>query len=296
MTFSPDEETEALTAALAWHLDMGVDWIVDESPNDRFARYAAEKANGPPPTPNEIPPPDSTSPLSPASFVAPPPSVKPPAPARAEASLSTDVAARSAAELAAGAADLDGLKAIYAAFEGCSLKRGATQLVFSDGIPSARIMFIGEAPGAEEDRTGRPFVGRAGQLLDRMLTAVGLDRTSVYIANVIPWRPPGNRTPTPQEVAICMPFLKRQIGLANPDVIVALGGAAAQALFSLKDGIMRARGVWRVFDVESNSGPRTIDAIATLHPAYLLRSPAAKRLAWRDLREVRKKLDALPPR
>ena len=154
-------------------------------------------------------------------------------------------------------------------------------------------MLVGEAPGAEEDRQGLPFVGRAGQLLDRMLAAIGLDRTKVYIANVVPWRPPGNRAPTPQETAACLPFIERQIALVDPDILVCLGGSSAQTLLRLKDGIMRARGKWYDYTIERGAkGPRKIRAMATLHPAYLLRQPAHKRLAWRDLREVAKALAA----
>jgi uracil-DNA glycosylase len=144
-------------------------------------------------------------------------------------------------------------------------------------------MFVGEAPGAEEDRAGLPFVGRSGQLLDRMLAAIGLDRTRAYIANVIPWRPPGNRTPTPQELAICLPFIMRQIELADPDILVCLGGPSAQTLLGLKDGIIRSRGRWHDYDL----GHRHVRAIATLHPAYLLRQPLQKRLAWRDFKAIR---------
>jgi DNA polymerase len=153
-------------------------------------------------------------------------------------------------------------------------------------------MFVGEAPGGDEDRVGRPFVGRAGQLLDRMLTSIGLDRTKVYIANVVAWRPPGNRTPTLQETAICLPFIQRQIELVDPDVLVCVGASAAQTLLGLKEGITRARGKW--FDYPA--GGRTIKALTMLHPAYLLRQPAQKRAAWRDLRALARALDALPPR
>jgi DNA polymerase len=171
-------------------------------------------------------------------------------------------------------------------FEGCALRATATQLVFADGTPGARVMFVGEAPGAEEDREGLPFVGRSGKLLDRMMAAIGLDRSQAYIANIVPWRPPGNRTPTPQEAAICLPFIRRQIELANPDVLVCLGGPAAAALLGINEGITKARGRWLRFD----TGTRTIPALATFHPAYLLRSPAAKRLAYRDFLAIKKAL------
>jgi DNA polymerase len=149
-------------------------------------------------------------------------------------------------------------------------------------------MFVGEAPGREEDIEGLPFVGRSGKLLDRMLAAIGLDRSSVYIANIVPWRPPGNRTPTPQESAACLPFTLRQIELVDPDMLVCLGGPSAQTLIGIKDGIMKSRGRWYNFD----TGTRLIRAMATLHPAYLLRSPVAKRLAWRDFLAIKKALES----
>ena len=169
-----------------------------------------------------------------------------------------------AREAAGNATTLDELRALLAAFEGCTLRATATQLVFADGNPQSRVMFIGEAPGYDEDIVGRPFVGRSGKLLDRMLAAIGLDRTSAYIANVVPWRPPGNRTPTPQETAICLPFIRRQIELANPDFLVCLGGPAMQTLLGVKDGITRSRGRWFSYD----SGRREIRALATFHPAF----------------------------
>ena len=173
-------------------------------------------------------------------------------------------------------------------FDGCALKSTATRLVFADGNPQARIMFVGEAPGREEDIEGLPFVGRSGKLLDRMIAAIGLDRSSAYIANVIPWRPPGNRTPTPQETQICLPFIQRQIELVNPDVLVTLGNPSTQTLLSTREGIMKTRGRWFDYD----TGTRKIRALATFHPAYLLRSPSYKRMAWLDLRAIAKALEA----
>ena len=168
------------------------------------------------------------------------------------------------------------------------LRSTATQLVFADGNPKARVMFVGEAPGRDEDLAGLPFVGRSGKLLDRMLAAIGLDRTQVYIANIVPWRPPGNRTPTPQESAICLPFILRQIELVDPDILVCLGAPSAQTLLNMKEGIMKLRGRWFAF----NSGVRDIRAMPTLHPAYLLRTPLAKRNAWRDFLAIRKALSS----
>jgi uracil-DNA glycosylase len=311
MDLPADTDVATLAALLRWHLEMGADWAVDERPHDRFAEFAAERAAAPAETAAAVRPSEALD--APArrtrEIAAAPAAARGAAVGAAvgavvgaavgdvrERSLSLEATELGAGAIAAAALDLDALRAAYERFDGCALKRSATRLAFSDGAPDARLMLVGEAPGAEEDRTGRPFVGRAGQLLDRMLVAIGLDRTKVYIANVVPWRPPGNRTPTPQEVAICMPFLQRQIALVDPDILVALGGAAAQALFGLKDGIMRTRGVWRTYGVESAGGLKNIAALATLHPAYLLRTPAAKRLAWRDLREIRKELDGLPAR
>jgi DNA polymerase len=193
-----------------------------------------------------------------------------------------------AREAARSAATLEELRAILDRFEGCTLRATATQLVFADGTAGARVMFVGEAPGRDEDIAGLPFVGRSGHLLDRMMGAIGLDRTSAYIANIVPWRPPGNRTPTPQESAICLPFLLRQIELANPDVLVCLGGPSAQTLLAIKDGILKSRGRWFSF----HTGTREIRAIATLHPAYLLRQPLQKRLAWRDFLAIKAALAA----
>ena len=192
-------------------------------------------------------------------------------------------AARDAARVAP---TLDALRAIVESFDGCALKATATQLVFGDGNPQARVMFVGEAPGREEDLEGRPFVGRSGKLLDLMMAAIGLNRENAYIANVIPWRPPGNRDPSPQETLICLPFIKRQIELVNPDVLVCLGKPSSQAVLNLTDGIMKTRGRWRDYD----TGTRVIKAMATFHPAYLLRSPSYKRHVWQDLRAIQKAL------
>jgi len=202
------------------------------------------------------------------------------------APASPDAAVMVAREAAKNATTLDDLRALLADFEGCALRATATQLVFADGNPQSRVMFGGEAPGYDEDIVGRPFVGRSGKLLDRMMAAIGLDRTSCYIANVVPWRPPGNRTPTPQETAICLPFIRRQIELADPDFLVCLGGPAMQTLLAIKEGITRSRGRWFPYD----TGSREIRALATFHPAFLLRSPLQKRFAWRDFLALKKAL------
>jgi DNA polymerase len=195
-----------------------------------------------------------------------------------------------ARELAAKSATLDELREHMARFEGCNLKFTAKNTVFADGNPQAAVMLVGEAPGRDEDVEGLPFVGRSGQLLDRMLAAIGLDRNSVYIANVIPWRPPGNRTPTPHETEICRPFIERQIELAAPKVLITLGGPSAKLLLNTADGILRLRGSWRAHVTASGV---SIPTMPTLHPAYLLRNPAHKKLAWRDFLEVKARLRQL---
>lgn len=267
---------------LRWYSDMGVDIALDETPHDHFAEGAALLAAKPPAP--QAPEPEAEA--APARVVQLP-QRNAPRPEPVARVAGPDAGIQSARTLAAACRTLDELRAAWTAFDGCALKTTATQLVFADGNHAARIMLVGEAPGADEDRQGLPFVGRAGQLLDKMLAAIGLDRTKVYIANIIPWRPPGNRVPTPQESAACLPFITRQIELANPDFLVCLGGSSAQTLLETKEGIMRARGRW--FDYAA--GERTIPALAMLHPAYLLRQPVHKRLAWRDLRELKKRVE-----
>jgi DNA polymerase len=273
--------SDALASLLRWYADMGVDIAIDEAPHDRFAE-ALVAAN--PPANARLA--DAVAKLpAPAKLSRPreTPSLK-------VETAPSDALSQSAREAADTAATLEELRARLDAFQGCALKNTATQLVFSDGNPEADIMFVGEAPGADEDRIGRPFVGRAGQLLDKMLGAIGLDRQTVYIANVVPWRPPGNRTPTPVETGACLPFTKRQIELVNPKILVCLGAPSAQTLLAIKDGIMRARGKWMSYEIIPG---RAIPALAMLHPAYLLRQPAQKKLAWQDLRLIAKELAKL---
>lgn len=282
---------------LAFHLEAGVDVALDDAPVDRFAQSAADAARPrAAPSPAQISAPAQKP--APSQEPAPPPARNLAAPAGAPrvtrhesaaspaaAALITqppDAAVMTAREAARGAASLDELRAIMEGFEGCALKRTASRLVFADGNPAAKVMFVGEAPGRDEDQQGRPFVGRSGRLLDLMMAAIGLDRAHAYIANVIPWRPPGNRTPTPQETAVCLPFITRQIELADPDVLVCLGGPSAQALLATTEGITKLRGRFLPYE----TGSRSIRAIATFHPAYLLRTPIGKRLAWRDLLAV----------
>ncbi len=251
---------------LDFYLEAGADALVGEEPVDRFAMVE------PAPAPRAAKPGLNTEIARAAPIAAP---------------QAPDAAAMAAREAARNAKSLDELRAILEKFDGCALKATATRLVFADGNPKSRVMFIGEAPGRDEDIEGLPFVGRSGKLLDRMLAAIGLDRTSVYIANIVPWRPPGNRTPTPQESQICLPFVLRQIELADPDILVCLGGPSAQTLLGIKEGITKTRGRWFQF----NSGNREIRAMPTFHPAFLLRSPLQKRFAWRDFLAIKKALD-----
>jgi uracil-DNA glycosylase len=266
---------KAARELIAFYLDAGVDALLGEEPVNRMADDVAAAPEDK--TARRI---SRESPLPIAGSQA-----APQRPASA-APISPDAAVMAAREAAKNATTLDELRALLADFEGCALRATATQLVFADGNPQSRVMFVGEAPGYDEDIVGRPFVGRSGKLLDRMMVAIGLDRTSSYIANVMPWRPPGNRTPTPQETAICLPFIRRQIELANPDILVCLGGPAMQTLLGIKDGITRSRGRWFPYD----TGRREIRALATFHPAFLLRSPLQKRFAWRDFLALKKAL------
>ena len=273
----PDKRASDL---LDFYREAGVDALLGEQPVDRFAApdtpaRAPQAVTLPPGLETKgraVPP--MTAPLTPP--------LAPPAP---------DEAAMAAREAAKNAKSLDELRAILEGFDGCALKATATQLVFADGNPQARLMFVGEAPGRDEDIEGLPFVGRSGKLLDRMLAAIGLDRTKVYIANIVPWRPPGNRTPTPQESQICLPFIRRQIELVDPDILVCLGGPSAQTLLGIKDGITKTRGRWFTF----NTGKREIRAMPTFHPAFLLRSPLQKRFAWRDFLAIKKALASSSP-
>jgi uracil-DNA glycosylase family 4 len=276
---TPDRN-QAARELLAFYLEAGVDAVLSETALDRFADAAvsAPPASGQPEHEASGDPQPENRPA--LDYSRPPPAVAAPAP------LSPDTAVMAAREEAKSAKTLDELKSILDGFTGCSLRQTATRLVFADGNPQARVMFVGEAPGRDEDIEGLPFVGRSGKLLDRMMAAIGLTRANAYIANIVPWRPPGNRTPTPQESAICLPFTLRQIELVDPDVLVCLGGPSAQTLLGIRDGILKTRGRWFPFQ----TGSREIRATATLHPAYLLRQPLQKRLAWRDFLAIKKAL------
>jgi uracil-DNA glycosylase len=231
----------------------------------------------------------------PAAPMMPSAAPKPAAPARPSPRLrapSLPAAPGDAAKIAASCQDLESLRAAMAAFAGCALRDTATQMVFADGAADARLMVVGEAPGGEEDRAGKPFVGPAGQLLDRMLGSIGRDRRTTRIANVVPWRPPGNRTPTEAEIALCLPFLHRQIALIRPHGLLLLGAVAAKALLAPPErdlGIGRLRGTWRHVSIDGLDAP--LPALPTFHPAYLLRMPAAKAQAWRDLLALREWLE-----
>jgi DNA polymerase len=260
---------EDLERLLAWYVDAGADEAIGEAPVNRFA------------APRAAPRADATP-----AAASPPRAPLPPPPL-----LSADDAAAGAREIAAGCADLEALRAALEAFEGCALKKTATQLVFADGNPEANVMLIGEAPGGDEDRVGRPFVGPAGKLLDRMLGAIGLDRTSAYITNIVPWRPPGNRNPSANEVTICLPFLRRHIELVGPKILVLVGGVPASALLGTRQGITKIRGRWHIYRGEGGADDATgIPAMPIFHTAYLLRSPAKKKEAWRDMLEIRRRL------
>ncbi len=255
---------------LEFQLAAGIDLPLEDAPVDRFALSAetlakAEAAKMPAPERKNAPM------AAPSAFPIP---------------LAPDAAIMEARKLAASAPDLETLRALLDHFEGCTLKSTATRLVFADGSPGAPVMIVGEAPGRDEDEIGKPFVGRAGQLLDKMLAAIGLSRADVYIANTVPWRPPGNRTPTVQEISILAPFIARQIELSGPKILLTMGAPATQTLLGQREGILRLRGRW----FEYAMGAQKIPALATLHPAYLLRQPSQKALAWRDLMALRAKL------
>ena len=276
----PADAQADLIAILDFQTEAGVDVALDETPHDRFNEPDAPESVRVRPAPRRAVAPPS-----------PPPQETPrPAPRATfgrAASAEPEAAAGDARARARDAASLEELEAILAGFESCPLRFTAKNLVFGDGNPQARVMFLGEAPGADEDRIGKPFMGRSGQLLDKMMAAIGLDRSSAYIANVVPWRPPGNRNPTPQEVATCKPFVERQIELVDPDLIVCLGAPATQTLTGTKDGILKTRGRFFSYALPS----RETRLLATLHPAFLLRQPLQKRLAWRDFRALRAALD-----
>lgn len=281
MAPQPDNADHDPIALVDWYRSAGVDIAVGEKPVDRFAAQAARRAApARPAAERTLPGRDNRPVREPAARMPAPPTPNSPALKAGQADMTPD----DARAIAASAHTLEDLREKLEAFDGCGLKFSATQLVFSDGNPQARIMLVGEAPGREEDLQGKPFVGRSGHLLDRMLGAIGLDRTRVYIANSVPWRPPGNRAPTPVETELCLPFLRRQIELVRPEILVTLGGPAANAVFGEHIAITRARGQWRDLTI----GDHHMRALMMLHPAFFLRQPASKRNAWRDLLSLKK--------
>lgn len=279
-TINPEPDLNSLSA-LAWLVDAGADEAVGEAPVDRFqvktAQVAARPLAGFDPPPRKLE----------AAFggAARPARITPTAVLNPLASDNDHIGR--AMEIAKACTSLPELKAALEAFEGCDLKKLAANTVFADGNPEARFLFVGEAPGYEEDRTGLPFVGRAGKLLDKMLAAIGLDRSSAYIINVLPWRPPDNRNPDATEVAKCIPFLRRHIELHAPEVMVLLGGVAVRHVLGKTEGIMQSRGKWQQYHADG----RMVPVMPTLHPAYLLRQPAHKQLAWRDLLSLINKIE-----
>ena len=295
--------TDGLLALLEWYREAGVTHAVDEVAIDWRARGEAAPGKGfryrereapaaaPPAEAPALPPVPPSAPSRaappPAAQAAPASSRPASPPARAFPTTPPDEATLAARGQARSARSIEELRKLLEAFDGCALKATAKNLCFYRGAAQARLMVIGEAPGREEDIAGKPFVGPAGQLLDRMLAAIGESEQTVHITNIVYWRPPGNRTPTPQEAQICRPFLERQIELVAPEIILLLGGAAAKHMLDTPEGIMKLRGVWRQVEI----GGKRLRAMATLHPAYLLRTPAAKRQAWADLIAVRKALD-----
>jgi uracil-DNA glycosylase len=301
-----DTTSAALAALLAWHRDMGADDAVGEAPVDWLARGDAAPGHElrlPGLAAAPVPParmgrtvaatqplPAATPRAGPAHASGSAGPARPMAPAapRQFPTATADAALMAARTAAGQAGSLEELQATLAGFDGCALKATAKNLCFYRGAAQSRLMLIGEAPGRDEDLQGKPFVGRAGQLLDKMLAAIGLSEADAHITNIVYWRPPGNRTPTPQEAQVCRPFLEQQAALVAPDFVLLLGGAAAKEILGTTDGIMRVRGKWR----DVTLGSRKVRALATLHPAYLLRTPAAKRLAWRDLLAVKAALTA----
>lgn len=285
-----DGEPLAPEALLRWYVEAGADEAIGEIALDRYAlseaRVRATQTQAPPiQTEPQIRRP-ARAPAAPVSAAAPP------APAVGALSDTPRRAAESAAHVAAAAKTLEELRRAVESFDGCaSLKDTATHTVFADGNPHGDLMVIGEAPGPDEDRLGLPFVGEGGQLLDRMLVSIGQTRDTFYITNVLPWRPPGNRTPSDVEVAVCLPFLERHIELVQPKVLLLVGELAAKTLFARPEGILRLRGRWHSYGSPGLSHP--VPALATFHPKTLLHSPAQKRQAWGDLLTLKQKLREL---
>lgn len=310
---TPSSDPRQLEALLDFYLASGVDVVLDEEPVDWFARsekivqartqqadagHLAAPAGAAPfagalagqPSADRSAEPANAgrrgAPLQAGPASGAPGQFQSSAQSSPQVTIPDEAAILAAREMAAKAGSLDDLRACLDTFEGCNLKRTAKSLVFSDGDPEARVMFIGEAPGREEDLQGKPFAGQSGRLLDRMLAAIGLDRSSAYIANMVPWRPPGNRTPTPQETEICRPFIVRQVELVDPEIVVFLGAAPVKTLLGAKDGIRKLRGRWMSYA----PADREMAALVTFHPDHLLRNPLEKRLSWHDFLSLKARL------
>jgi uracil-DNA glycosylase family 4 len=268
--------SSAAAALLDWYRAMGVDEVIENSQVDWFEASATARIAKPAPKPPLDHSPRQSSPAS-----------APAEPRPGFNNIAPDEAVMDARERASGAKTLEELEKALAGFDGCTLKATAKSTCFKRGNEKARIMLIGEGPGRDEDLQGVPFVGRAGQLLDKMLAAISLTQDDVYITNIVYWRPPGNRTPSTQEVEACLPFLNRQVELLDPDFIVLIGGPASHTLLDTKEGITRLRGKWRDCEI----GGKSRRVMPMLHPAYLLRTPAAKRNAWRDLLSLKAALE-----
>ena len=270
---------EDLESLLRWYVDQGIDEAIGEDAIDRFAAPAPQ----PTPLPVQQRAPAAPTPIRPAPAAAAPP--------RGPVPIESPQLVEDARALAQRCNSVEELEAAVRAFEGCALKRTAKNTVFADGVSGSPIMVVGEAPGADEDRLGKPFVGVSGQLMDRMFDAIGMSRErDLYITNILFWRPPGNRTPTLAEQAICMAFTRRHIELAGPKVLVLAGGTAAKSVLDTTEGIMRLRGKWTNLSLDDGSA---VPTLPTFHPAYLLRTPASKRQSWSDLLSLDKKLREL---
>ena len=292
-----DANRELLAAMLEWTLAMGADaavadeatdWLAEgrDPPGRGFAFAGGDPEAGISPRQTTPVQPERSAPGAAATARPPAPAMT--APVRKYATAAPDVAVGAARAAARTAASLDDLQKALETFDGCGLKATAKNLCFYRGAAQAPVLIIGEAPGRDEDIEGRPFVGRAGQLLDRMIAAAGWTETDVHITNIVYWRPPGNRTPTPQEAEVCRPFLERQIELVAPRVLLLMGGSAAKQILRTDEGILKMRGRWQTLEF----GNLKVPVIATLHPAYLLRTPIAKRQAWRDILSVNEALKA----
>jgi uracil-DNA glycosylase family 4 len=270
---------EDLESLLRWYVDQGIDEAIGEDAIDRFAAPAPQ----PTPLPVQQRAPAAPTPIRPAPAA--------PAPPRGPVPIESPQLVEDARALAQRCNSIEELEAAVRAFEGCALKRTAKNTVFADGVAGSPVMVVGEAPGADEDRLGKPFVGVSGQLMDRMFDAIGMSRErDLYITNILFWRPPGNRTPTLAEQAICMAFTRRHIELARPKVLVLAGGTAAKSVLDTTEGIMRLRGKWTNLSLDDGSA---VPTLPTFHPAYLLRTPASKRQSWSDLLSLDKKLREL---